>query len=105
MPVELKTEAFVLTTTLTTPLITAGAGETIRILHLIASCGATGGAITLKKQDTSKNVTVNLWNAKAIAANQNLELFDLFLESTDQLQGGFTDAVDAHVSIEYQVLT
>lgn len=105
MPLDLKTEAFVLTTTLTTPLITAGAAEKIRILHVIASCGSTGGTITLQKVDTSKGVTVNLWNAKAIAANSSQELTDVILDSTDVLQGGYAGATDAHLSVDYQVLS
>jgi hypothetical protein len=105
MPVELKTECFILTTTLTTPLITAAAGEKIRITHIIASCGGTGGSITLKKVDTSKSTTVNLWNARAITANGNIEMFDVFLDGEDQLQGGYAGATDAHLSVDYQVLT
>lgn len=105
MAIELKTEAFILTMTLTTPLITAAPAEKIRVTHVIASCGSTGGTITLKKVDSDKAATVNLWNARTITAGGNLELFDTNLDGNDQLQGGFTGATQAHLSIDYQVFT
>lgn len=100
----LKTECFALTTTLTTTLLTAGSGQTIRVLHITASCGASGGSITLSKVDTSKSVTANIWNAKAIPANSNLEYFDTLLESGDMLKGGYTSATNVHMILDYQVL-
>lgn len=105
MPIANKVRTVVLTTTLTTSLLTAGASETLRITHIIASCSGTGGSISLAVVDSSGSVTARVWNAKAIAANSNLEVFDLFLESNDSLQGGFTTATNAELTICYQVET
>ncbi|MBW4469283.1 MAG: hypothetical protein KME45_03365 [Stenomitos rutilans HA7619-LM2] len=105
MPVTNKVKTVVLTTTLTTALLTAGSAETIRVTHIIASCGTTAGSLTLSLNDNSGSVLARLWNAKAINANANLEIFDLFLESNDELRGGYTTASSAELTICYQVET
>lgn len=105
MPITQRTLCAALTTTLTTPLLTAAAGQTIRITHITVSSGSAAGAITLSKFDSSANFTANICNAKAIAANSNLEFFDTVLETGDELRGGFTTATGSHIVIDYMVET
>ena len=105
MPIAQKTLCLALTSTLTTNLLTAGANETIRITHITVAASTTAGAITLSKVDTSASITSNIFNARAISANSNLEFFDTILEPTDILRGGFTTATGSTVIIDYMVET
>lgn len=100
-----KVKSITLTTTLTTSLLTAGASETIRITHIIVSCGVTAGTISLSLYDNSSITTSRIFNAKPIAAYNNLEVFDLFLEPNDELRGGYATASNAEIIICYQVET
>lgn len=103
MPISQKTLCVALTSTLTTTLLIAGAGETIRITHINVCSSTTAGTITLSKVDTSASVTGNIFNARTIAANSNLEYFDTVLETTDVLRGGFTTATGSTIIIDYMV--
>lgn len=103
MAITQKTLCISLTSTLTTTLLTAGAGETIRITHINVCSGSTAGTITLTKTDTSATVTANIFNGKTIAANSNLEYFDTVLEANDVLKGGFTTATGSTIIIDYMV--
>ncbi len=105
MPITNKTKTLTLTTTLTTSLLTADAGETIRVTHIIVSCGTTPGTISLSLYDSSTTITSRLWNARSITANGNLEIFDLFLEPNDEIRGGYTTGTNAEITICYQVET
>lgn len=103
MAITQKTLCIALTSTLTTTLLTAGAGETIRITHINVCSSTTAGTITLSKTDTSATVTANIFDAKVIAANSNLEYFDTVLEPTDVLKGGFTTATGSTIIIDFMV--
>ena len=105
MPIVNKVKPIILTTTLTTSLLIAGASETIRITHVIVSCGTTAGTITLSIYDNSSTILGRIFNARSIEANKNLETFDLFLEPNDELRGGYTSASNAEIVICYQVET
>ena len=105
MAIANKVKSSTLTTTLTTSLLVAGAGETIRITHIVVSCGTTGGTISLSLYDNSSTTTSRILNAKTIAANSNIEVFDLFLEPNDELRGGYVTASNAEIVICYQIET
>lgn len=108
MGISNKFKNAVLTSTLTTPLLVAGATEVIRITHIVATCTAVNsGTLTLKSVDSSaSNLSTNLLNAVPFTAGKPIEFFDGFLESGDSLQGGFAGTpTDAHVIIFYQVET
>ena len=108
MPITNKHKNAVLTNVLTTPLLTAGATETIRITHIAATCTAVNsGTLTLRTIDASAtNLSTNLLNAVPFTAGKPIEFFDAFLEPSDVLQGGFAGTpTDPHIVIFYQVET
>ncbi|MEH2138581.1 hypothetical protein [Nostoc sp.] len=105
MSISNKVKPLILTTVLTTSLLIAGTSETIRITHVICSCGTTAGTISLSLYDSSTGTTSRIFNAKPITANNNLEVFDLFLEPNDEIRGGYTAASNAEIIISYQIET
>ena len=105
MATTLKTKAVSLTTTLTTAILTAGAGETIDISHIIASVSADGGSITAGIADTSGSVTSNFWNGISAVKNSPLDQSDLRLETGDILTAGHTGATGASILVVYTIRT
>ncbi len=88
-----------LNSTLTTVLYTVPNNTVARITHLTISNGSTAGTITLSIEDTSASTTANIFNAKAITANDLLEFFDAILEAGDKIKGGATTTTGAQYII------
>ena len=65
------------------------------------SCGGTGGTATLSFFDNSAAAAYEILNARTIAANGLIEVFDLILEPNDQLRGGVTTASNGRIYIAY----
>lgn len=101
MPIALKAKGANLNSTLTTGLLTAGAAEVIRVNHAIISCGSTGGTATFYFYDSSAATAYEILNARTIAANGVIELFDLTLENNDEIRGGLTTATNGRVYFSY----
>lgn len=105
MTITRKTKSIDLTATLTTNLLTAGAGEVVEIIHAIATVSADGGTITVGVNDSSEGVTAYVWNTVSMSKNQPRETSDLRLETGDSLVGGYTSATDAKLYVAYNVIT
>lgn len=80
-------------------IYTAPAATKTRVGHIIISNGSTAGTITLQVLDNSASATKKLLNAKAIAANDVVEIFDLILEAGDKLQASAATTTAADITV------
>lgn len=87
-----------LTTSLSTQY-TVPIGATTRITRISIAAGSTANGVTIQVKDSSLNITKNLWNNRSLAANTTAEIFDLILETGDQILAKTTTAIDFDIII------
>lgn len=99
MPLTAKHLGTALLTSTLSDIYTVPSSTKTRVTHIVFSNGGTAGSITLKHFDSSAAAAGTLLNAKAIAINSNVELFDLILEAGDKLQASAATTTTAEILI------
>jgi hypothetical protein len=101
MAVAYKVKTGVLTTTLTTPILTAPALTRIEISLLRFTVSSAGGSISAGILDTSASQVARILNGHYIDNDNPIELNGLRLEADDNLQAGYAAAA---VNAEYVIV-
>jgi hypothetical protein len=105
-----KTIGAALSTTVTTDILTCAANKLLKINSIIVSNvdGSNNADVTIQFYDSSATTRYKIANTVTVPADSTLVILSkdspIFLEESDQIEGGASAASDLEIIISYEEL-